>query len=376
MMENQKKESPEKVGVLKALFPAPTIVVMVFFAVILTAMRNTDTNEPLSLTEYFVILAGVYAFVCGPIDIAVWIIRNRRNKNEKNLDFARQLILQHSSSGELEKQLESQGNQMAEMQKQMTAMQAEIQKVKDVPAAPESIEVSATLITPEKPREKSKIFVDFYFYQAAKLAIDKNKLTTGMVMREFKVGHIRADRIIKQLVAHQMIIADPKKNDFYTPLLTRRGLDDFEANYRMIASDDYDTVISQSRIDLYNNQYDYMEGHDFETYCAELLQKIGFDSVEVTPGSNDQGIDIIAYQHGIKFGIQCKRYSSDVGNKAVQEAFAGSTYYHCNVAAVLTNQHFTAQAKDLAKRTGVLLWDRDYLDAMITECKGNELSTE
>ena len=49
-----------------------------------------------------------------------------------------------------------------------------------------------------------------------------------------------------------------------------------------------------------------MDGHDFEYFCADLLRKNGFDKVEVTKGSGDQGIDIIAFKDGIKYGIQCK----------------------------------------------------------------------
>lgn len=414
MMETEENKKKEKSGVVKFLFPVPTIVIMAIYALFLLTAKTKDTNESLTAWQYLIMLIGIYIFICLPLDLIIYLVRSAKKKRAtKNQKFAAQKqqnapvqppyssytpqqsynqpqvpynpqltynppIQPHREAekvGNIEKnlseRLEKQGGKMAELQKQIAAMMEEIKKVKEPALTP-----VITPLTPTKPTEKPKIFVDFYFYQAAKLAVEKDKLTPGMVMREFKVGRRRADQIVNQLVAHCIIIADPKWDDFYTPILTRGGLEDFEASYRMIASDDYDTATSQSRIDLYNNKYDYMEGHDFETYCAELLQKIGFDSVEVTPGSNDQGIDIVAYQHGIKFGIQCKRYSSDVGNKAVQEAFAGSTYYHCNVAAVLTNQHFTTQAKDLAKRTGVLLWDRDYLNAMITECKGNELSTE
>lgn len=412
MMETEENKKEEKSGVMKFLFPVPTIVIMAIYALFLLTAKTKDTNESLTAWQYLIMLIGIYIFICLPLDLIIYLVRSAKKKRAaKSQKFATQkqqnvpvpyspytpqqsynqtqvpcnpqptynppIQLQQETEkvGNTEKnlseRLEKQGSKMAELQEQITAMMEEIKKVKEPAPTP-----VITPLTPTKPTEKPKIFVDFYFYQAAKPAVEKDKLTPGMVMREFKVGRRRADQIVNQLIAHCIIIADPKRNDFYTPLLTRGGLEDFEASYRMIASNDYDTVTSQSRIDLYNNQYDYMEGHDFEAYCAELLQKNGFDSVEVTPGSNDQGIDIIAYQHGIKFGIQCKRYSSDVGNKAVQEAFAGSTYYHCNVAAVLTNQYFTTQAKNLAKRTGVLLWDRDYLDAMITECKGNELSTE
>ena len=106
---------------------------------------------------------------------------------------------------------------------------------------------------------------------------------------------------------------------------------------------------------------DLMEGHDFEYWCAGLLQRIGYTNVEVTPGSNDQGVDILAQKDGVKYAIQCKRYSNDLGNTPVQEVHAGKSMYNCHVGVVLTNQHFTKGAHDLAKATGVLLWDREWI---------------
>lgn len=111
--------------------------------------------------------------------------------------------------------------------------------------------------------------------------------------------------------------------------------------------------------------YDTMEGHDFEYYCANLLKSNGFCNVSVTQGSGDQGIDVLAEKGGVKYGIQCKCYSKDIGNKAVQEAFAGKTFYHCHVAAVLTNRYFTKSAQELAAVNQVLLWDRDQLEKFV-----------
>ena len=106
---------------------------------------------------------------------------------------------------------------------------------------------------------------------------------------------------------------------------------------------------------------DKMDGHSFESFCSTLLLNSGFERTKVTPGSGDQGIDVIGFKDDIMYGIQCKCYSSDVGNKAVQEAYSGKEFYNCHVGAVLTNQYFTASAKELAKKNRVLLWDRDYL---------------
>ena len=112
---------------------------------------------------------------------------------------------------------------------------------------------------------------------------------------------------------------------------------------------------------------DEMEGHDFEYFCADLLKHRGFIDVEVTKGSGDYGIDILAEKDGITYAIQCKCYSAPVGVKAVQEAYAGRDYYDKMVAAVLTNQYFTSPAVDAAKKLKILLWDRGYLERMIEE---------
>ncbi len=112
---------------------------------------------------------------------------------------------------------------------------------------------------------------------------------------------------------------------------------------------------------------DIMEGHDFEYFCAELLKKRGFLEVEVTKGSGDYGIDILAEKDGVTYAIQCKCYTAPVGVKAVQEAYAGRDYYDCMVGAVLSNQYFTAPAVEAAKKLKILLWDRGYLESMMEE---------
>lgn len=103
---------------------------------------------------------------------------------------------------------------------------------------------------------------------------------------------------------------------------------------------------------------DGMDGHDFEYVCADILRAKGFQNVTVTRGSGDQGVDVIAEQSGIKYAVQCKRFSGSVGNKAVQEVHFGKTYYHCHVAIVMTNSYFTQSAKDAANESNTILWDR------------------
>ena len=76
-----------------------------------------------------------------------------------------------------------------------------------------------------------------------------------------------------------------------------------------------------------------MDGFHFEYQCAEILKRYGF------------------------YGIQCKYYSYPVGNKAVQEAYAGANFYDCDKAMVMTNLTFTRSATELAQKLEVELWD-------------------
>ncbi|MCR5509175.1 MAG: restriction endonuclease [Lachnospiraceae bacterium] len=106
---------------------------------------------------------------------------------------------------------------------------------------------------------------------------------------------------------------------------------------------------------------DEMEGHDFEYYCADLLRYNGFENVEVTKGSGDFGVDILASKGEITYAVQCKCYDKPIGVKAVQEIYAGKDYYERMIGAVMTNQYFTRSAAEMASKLKVILWDRDRL---------------
>lgn len=58
-------------------------------------------------------------------------------------------------------------------------------------------------------------------------------------------------------------------------------------------------------------------------------------------------------KNGLKYGIQCKYYSHPVGNKAIQEAYAGADFYDCDAAMVMTNNTFTRAARELAEKLEV-----------------------
>ena len=151
----------------------------------------------------------------------------------------------------------------------------------------------------------------------------------------------------------------------------------FGTEYISLDVDDEDTI-KESGVSMLNQEFyavsiaaiDGMEGHEFEYFCADLLRKVGFVEVTVTPGSGDQGVDILAVKDGIRYAIQCKNYSSALGNTSVQEVSAGRQFYGCHVGVVMTNSTFTHGAIQLAAATNVLLWDRNKLEELISNAGG------
>ena len=132
-----------------------------------------------------------------------------------------------------------------------------------------------------------------------------------------------------------------------------------DVNGNILFQDNYDDI----------NMVDRMEGHEFEHFCADILRKNDFKNVKVTPASGDQGVDNIATKEGIKYAIQCKCYSTTLGNTPIQEVNAGKVFYGCHVGVVLTNSTFTTSAIQLAEATGTLLWDRKKLEELINSSK-------
>jgi restriction system protein len=106
-----------------------------------------------------------------------------------------------------------------------------------------------------------------------------------------------------------------------------------------------------------------MTGREFELYCRDLLHEAGWHAA-LTPGSGDQGADIIAEKHGRRVVIQCKFYNGTVGNKAVQEAYAAAAFQDAPYAVVVTNSVYTKSAHQLAHKNGVLLMHHTDLERL------------
>lgn len=207
---------------------------------------------------------------------------------------------------------------------------------------------------------------DEYLWEAAKILVERKYASIGILQSTLKIGFSRASSIMEQLFQIG-VVGDIKEDKISREILVdKNGLIQIAERIKKLSQSVPSTkenhISGIERVNMYNNQYDYMIGEDFEIFVANILKNIGFINMQFTKGSGDQGVDILAEKDGIKYAIQCKRYSQAVGNKAVQEVFAGKFYYHCHVGAVITNNYFTQSAKDLAKENGIVLWDRRFIN--------------
>jgi restriction system protein len=112
------------------------------------------------------------------------------------------------------------------------------------------------------------------------------------------------------------------------------------------------------------SEIDKMDGRQFEHYLGHLFKGHGY-AVNVTKASGDYGADLIISKDGKKIVVQAKRYSKNVGLKAVQEAQTSIAHYSASEAWVVSNSDYTAAAYSLAKSNNVRLITRNELIEMI-----------
>jgi Holliday junction resolvase len=117
-----------------------------------------------------------------------------------------------------------------------------------------------------------------------------------------------------------------------------------------------------------------MEWRYFEGLIAALWSKRGFDYCYCTPGTNDNGVDVVAIRGNSGQLIQTKTSGNEgtkLGWETVKDVVAGEAFYrrkHPNVEfkkVGVTNQFFNAQAHEQAELNGVELIDQHGLGQLL-----------
>lgn len=263
-------------------------------------------------------------------------------------------------------------------------------------------------LTPVENTVLSKLYavnnMDDLFIQSVDAVFDAADASTSMLQRRFKLGYSRASHIIDKMeevgIVGSFMGSKPRdlliSKDSWSVIkkvfeqnLPAITPDDVapssaqsftasevapskaqESNPTLVQKDDdewFQQQLGMTPVEYVLYRVDHMNGIEFEGWCQRLLIINNYKNTSSTKASNDQGVDILAEKDGVRYAFQCKCYSTDLGNKPVQEVNAGKAIYRCHVGVVITNRYFTQGAKDAAEATGTLLWDRDYLSSLIEE---------
>ena len=97
----------------------------------------------------------------------------------------------------------------------------------------------------------------------------------------------------------------------------------------------------------------------------DLLQKLGFTSVEQTRRSGDQGADILGTYENTRYVFQCKDHQKKQSNRAIQQVIGSKSIYKASRAGVISRAGFTPGAIDLARANYCLPITSSELEAAV-----------
>lgn len=113
------------------------------------------------------------------------------------------------------------------------------------------------------------------------------------------------------------------------------------------------------------HEIDNMSGEHFEDRLCILFRSLGYsvDHYSQSHRGNEYGVDIIIEKDGTKTAVQAKRYKKKehVDNTAVEKLVAAKALMNCDHAMVVTNSTYTDNARYVAEKLNVELWDRNEL---------------
>ncbi|WP_245797937.1 restriction endonuclease [Domibacillus mangrovi] len=113
-------------------------------------------------------------------------------------------------------------------------------------------------------------------------------------------------------------------------------------------------------------EIDTMQRIEFRRYLEELFENMGY-KVELPSAPDHYEADLLLKKNGKFIAVLAKHYSKTVGVDSVQQVFSVKAYYKAHEAWIVTNNTFTKNAYDLAKKNSVKLVDRGQLINLINE---------
>lgn len=98
-----------------------------------------------------------------------------------------------------------------------------------------------------------------------------------------------------------------------------------------------------------------MTPEQYEKLVASGFEKKGY-KVELTPSTNDYGVDIFLEKNSRKIAVQVKMFgntSRKVNRRMVMEFYGAKDYFECAEGIIVTNGKILSDAKEVAEKLGI-----------------------
>ncbi len=176
------------------------------------------------------------------------------------------------------------------------------------------------------------------------------------------------NKIINENYAISLELENKSEED-YRSLLAELELliNQYNCNLKKLQELDYKRKSLSQKVD----ELIELTPREFEEYVAELLRNSGYDNVELTPYSNDKGLDVIAYKDGLKYGVQCKRYRGTVGSPEIQRFLGALSHAKADTGLFITTGMFSFEAEKMACEHPIVLVNRLDLAKMVFKALTN-----
>lgn len=115
------------------------------------------------------------------------------------------------------------------------------------------------------------------------------------------------------------------------------------------AKKEYDAWFLRTQVSF----WDSLTGRQFEQEVANLLSRSGY-SAQLTPGSDDKGVDIILGDDTI---VQCKAHKKPIGPAVVREVYGTLRAQKARTAILISKSGFTRGVIEFARGKPICLWD-------------------
>ena len=119
-----------------------------------------------------------------------------------------------------------------------------------------------------------------------------------------------------------------------------------------------------TRTDLASNVCS-MTAVAFKEFTVSLFREMGY-TVEITPGTSDNGIDLLLRKNNQLIAVQCKRWNTPVGEPIVRDFYSALMSSGAQSGYVVTTSTFTSHAYSFAQGKPIQLVDLEALVDLAT----------